>query len=190
MYASAPGKEISEICQICDWIGLYLYDLIGSGEGYGKNSIRNSFLDSSGSNRVIYMNKVGERMKEWFSLKKLKALGMDKLLIFLLIGIFLLVICIPTGSGKSTDQRNEKLAETVAETGTLEQRLQDTLEQIQGVGRVQVMITMTADTDAIEGVVVVAQGAGSPQVEQDIMETAQALFPVAAHKIKVCKMTE
>ena len=52
------------------------------------------------------------------------------------------------------------------------------------------MITMTADTDAIEGVVVVAQGAGSPQVEQDIMETAQALFPVAAHKIKVCKMTE
>ena len=190
MYASAPGKEISEICQICDRTGLYLYDLIGSGRDYGKNSIRNSFLDSSGSNRVIYMNKAGERMKEWFSLKKLKTLGMDKLLIFLLVGIFLLVICIPTGSGKSTDQKNEKLAETAVETGTLEQRLQDTLEQIQGVGRVQVMITMTADTDAIEGVVVVAQGAGSPQVEQDIIEAAQALFPIAAHKIKVCKMTE
>lgn len=190
MYASAPGKEISEICQICDRTGLYLYDLIGSGGDYGKNSIRNSFLDSSGSNRVIYMNKAGERMKEWFSLKKLKTLGMDKLLIFLLVGIFLLVICIPTGSGKSTDQKNEKLAETAVETGTLEQRLQDTLEQIQGVGRVQVMITMTADTDAIEGVVVVAQGAGSPQVEQDIIEAAQALFPIAAHKIKVCKMTE
>ena len=129
-------------------------------------------------------------MKEWFSLKKLKTLGMDKLLIFLLVGIFLLVICIPTGSGKSADQKNEKLAETAVETGTLEQRLQDTLEQIQGVGRVQVMITMTADTDAIEGVVVVAQGAGSPQVEQDIIEAAQALFPIAAHKIKVCKMTE
>ncbi len=190
MYASAPGKEISEICQICDRTGLYLYDLIGSGGDYGKNSIRNSFLDSSGSNRVIYMNKAGERMKEWFSLKKLKTLGMDKLLIFLLVGIFLLVICIPTGSGKSTDQKNEKLAETAVETGTLEQRLQDTLEQIQGVGRAQVMITMTADTDAIEGVVVVAQGAGSPQVEQDIIEAAQALFPIAAHKIKVCKMTE
>lgn len=190
MYASAPGKEISEICQICDRTGLYLYDLIGSGGDYGKNSIRNSFLDSSGSNRVIYMNKAGERMKEWFSLKKLKTLGMDKLLIFLLVGIFLLVICIPTGSGKSTDQKNEKLAETAVETGTLEQRLQDTLEKIQGVGRVQVMITMTADTDAIEGVVVVAQGAGSPQVEQDIIEAAQALFPIAAHKIKVCKMTE
>lgn len=129
-------------------------------------------------------------MKEWFSLKKLKTLGMDKLLIFLLVGIFLLVICIPTGSGKSTDQKNEKLAETAVETGTLEQRLQDTLEQIQGVGRAQVMITMTTDTDAIEGVVVVAQGAGSPQVEQDIIEAAQALFPIAAHKIKVCKMTE
>ena len=82
------------------------------------------------------------------------------------------------------------MAEAGTETGTLEQRLQSTLEQIQGVGKVQVMITVTTDTNAIEGVVVVAQGAGSPQVEQDIIEAAQALFPIAAHKIKVCKMTE
>lgn len=136
------------------------------------------------------MNKAGERMKEWFSLKKLKTLGMDKLLIFLLVGIFLLVICIPTGAGGNADRKNETMAEAGTETGTLEQRLQSTLEQIQGVGKVQVMITVTTDTNAIEGVVVVAQGAGSPQVEQDIIEAAQALFPIAAHKIKVCKMTE
>ena len=121
-------------------------------------------------------------MKEWFSLKKLKTLGMDKLLIFLLAGIFLLVICIPTGAGGNADRKNETMAEAGTETGTL--------EQIQGVGKVQVMITVTTDTNAIEGVVVVAQGAGSPQVEQDIIEAAQALFPIAAHKIKVCKMTE
>lgn len=136
------------------------------------------------------MNKAGERMKEWFSLKKLKTLGMDKLLIFLLAGIFLLVICIPTGAGGNADRKNETMAEAGTETGTLEQRLQSTLEQIQGVGKVQVMITVTTDTNAIEGVVVVAQGAGSPQVEQGIIEAAQALFPIAAHKIKVCKMTE
>ena len=62
------------------------------------------------------MNKAGERMKEWFSLKKLKTLGMDKLLIFLLGGIFLLVICIPTGAGGNAPDRREKSKETGTQT--------------------------------------------------------------------------
>lgn len=40
----------------------------------------------------------------------------------------------------------------------------------------------------IQGVVVVAQGAGSGQVNQNITELVQALFGVEAHKIKVVKM--
>lgn len=127
-------------------------------------------------------------MKEWFSFEKLKSLGMDKLLIFLLAGILMLVIWIPADSDRSDVPKEEE--EMITQVGGLEERLKATLEQIQGVGQVQVMITRTTDTDAIEGVVVVAEGAGIPQVEQDIIETAQALFPIAAHKIKVCKMTE
>lgn len=131
-------------------------------------------------------------MKEWFSLEKLKTLGMDKLLIWLLVGVFLLVICIPTGSKKNEQEGftggNE--VETMTETENLEQRLEDMLQKIQGVGSVKVMITTSGEYNQIEGVVVVAEGADSPQVRQDIIETAQALFPIAAHKIKVCKMIE
>lgn len=132
-------------------------------------------------------------MKEWFSFGKLKSFGMDKLIICLLAGIFLLVICIPTRA------RNEGEENKTAETGSeeiqteveaLEGRLAAMLEKVQGVGRVEVMITVTGEYNQIEGVVVVAEGADLPQVRQDIIETAQALFPIAAHKIKVCKMVE
>ncbi len=40
----------------------------------------------------------------------------------------------------------------------------------------------------VEGVVVVAQGAGSAQVRKNITEAVQALFSIEAHKIKVVKM--
>lgn len=132
-------------------------------------------------------------MKEWFSFGKLKSLGMDKLIICLLVGIFLLVICIPTRAQKEGEE--DRTAETdggeiQTEVEVLEGRLAAMLEKVQGVGRVEVMITVTGEYNQIEGVVVVAEGADLPQVRQDIIETAQALFPIAAHKIKVCKMVE
>lgn len=40
----------------------------------------------------------------------------------------------------------------------------------------------------VEGVVVVAQGAGNGMVNQNIAEMVQALFGVEAHKVKVVKM--
>lgn len=40
----------------------------------------------------------------------------------------------------------------------------------------------------IEGVVVVAEGAGSGTVNRTIVEMVQALFGVEAHKVKVVKM--
>lgn len=42
----------------------------------------------------------------------------------------------------------------------------------------------------IEGVVVVAQGAGEGTVDRSIVEIAQALFGVEAHKVKVVRMQE
>lgn len=41
----------------------------------------------------------------------------------------------------------------------------------------------------VEGVVVVAQGAGNGTVNQNITEMVQALFGIDAHKVKVVKMT-
>lgn len=42
----------------------------------------------------------------------------------------------------------------------------------------------------VEGVVVVAQGAGDGTVNKNITEMVQALFGVDAHKVKVVKMTQ
>lgn len=42
----------------------------------------------------------------------------------------------------------------------------------------------------VEGVVVVAQGAGNGTVNQNITEMVQALFGVEAHKVKVVKMAQ
>lgn len=71
---------------------------------------------------------------------------------------------------------------------SLETQLEELLQKIDGVGQVKVMITANSEYNQIEGVVVVAEGADLPQVRQEIIETAQALFPIAAYKVKVCKM--
>lgn len=123
----------------------------------------------------------------------------------------------------------------------LEQRLQETLSGMEGVGKVKVMITLqssqeqivekdrpisrsnTTESDAeggsrtmyqtdskeetiyytigndsqpfviktlnpkVEGVVVVAQGAGTGEISRNITEAVQALFGIEAHKVKVVK---
>jgi hypothetical protein len=144
------------------------------------------------------------RMEQfWSKLKKIKA---DKLLMVLLVGILLLVICIPvksggssstTGSGYSdgvlsgaADTEASVLSEesNMVSADSLETQLEELLQKIDGVGQVKVMITANSEYNQIEGVVVVAEGADLPQVRQEIIETAQALFPIAAYKVKVCKM--
>ncbi len=137
------------------------------------------------------------------NMKKLKA---DKLLIILLAGVLLLIICIPTKSSNTVSSNTSAifdLEETLnSETGSitdtedvgmvsdsaLETQLEEILQKIDGVGQVEVMITSNSEYNQIEGVVVVAEGADVPQVRQEIIETAQALFPIAAYKVKVCKM--
>lgn len=99
------------------------------------------------------------------------------LLIMLLCGILLLVIAIPT---KETSIQEK-------EQGTeIENRLSNILKEINGVGRVQVMITYK-DMDEVEGIVVVADGGDNAVVSRNITEVVQALFNVDSHKIKVIK---
>jgi len=40
----------------------------------------------------------------------------------------------------------------------------------------------------VAGVLVIAQGGGSSRIRQEILEAAQALFGIDAHKIKIMKM--
>ena len=100
----------------------------------------------------------------------------NHLLVFLLIGILLMVIAIPTGENQISDEENTEL----------EKRLEAILEGMEGVGNVNVMITLQED-DAVEGVAIVAEGGDNAVTVRNITEVVQALFHVDSHKIKVIK---
>ena len=100
----------------------------------------------------------------------------NHLVLFLLVGILLIVIAIPTDSGE---------IQTAAGT-SLENRLEKVLGQMSGVGEVSVMITYR-EAENVEGVAIVAEGGDNAVVVRNITEVVQALFTVDSHKIKVIK---
>lgn len=79
-------------------------------------------------------------MNKWKDLLKKK----ESVLILILVGLIFLVIGIPTNNKGDTAQKKEEPIEvnTATDTaGDLEQRLEEILGEIEGVGKVQVMIT-------------------------------------------------
>uniref|UniRef100_UPI00405732B6 stage III sporulation protein AG n=1 Tax=Acetatifactor sp. TaxID=1872090 RepID=UPI00405732B6 len=199
-----------------------------------------------------------EAWKKWFR--------KDNLIIMILGGVLLFIIALPIEGDHSSNQseQSEELfsmgqhssapVEQESSKGStkssleedfatdLEVQLEGLLSEMEGVGKVKVMITLksseelvvekdepvtrsnTNESDSaggsriitqmdsaestvyrtlgsdsepyviktispqVEGVVVVAQGAGSGTVNQNITELVQALFGVEAHKVKVVKM--
>ena len=102
-------------------------------------------------------------------------------LILLLVGILLVVIAIPTKSGTEEKGVVDSKEWSTSET---EQRLENILSQMQGIGEVHVMITYRQENE-VEGVVVVAEGGEQGVIVQKITEVVRALFDVDSHKIKV-----
>ena len=102
-------------------------------------------------------------------------------LILLLVGILLVVIAIPTKSGTEEKSVGASKEWSTSET---EQRLENILSQMQGIGEVHVMITYRQENE-VEGVVVVAEGGEQGVTVQKITEVVRALFDVDSHKIKV-----
>lgn len=185
-------------------------------------------------------------------------IGISRLIIIFLAGVFLLVLSLPSGklSTKKDTMEEQEGAETeeyrdIRDAGLAamseyaarqEEELERVLSKVDGVGKVDVMLTIasseekktlrkentsqdsTKEQDStggtrdqnssssqtepvlvgqgdgqspyvvqiqspeIEGVVVVAQGAGSGVVDAEIIAAVEALFPVETHKIKVMKM--
>jgi stage III sporulation protein AG len=207
------------------------------------------------------MEKKWVKSETWESLKKrVEEIGLSKIVIIFLAGIFLLVISLPTGKSSGVDlsqktdssQTDSETLETDSAQDTAwkamseyasrqEKELEEVLSKVEGMGKVDVMVTIAAseerktlakesvsgeesleeessggkktqsssseDTDPvlveegenqtpyvvqisspeIEGVLVVAEGAGSASVDSEIIAAVEALFPVEAHKIKVMK---
>ncbi len=192
-----------------------------------------------------------------------KKLRKDQCLIIILAGVLLCVIAIPSqpktiksgitdrtgGTIGNHTTADEAGAEIQTGSGSddyaeyWEERLEDTLRYVDGVGHVRVLITLresehkivekdgpetysnTTETDSaggsriigesrvekstiyttdasgrnvpyviltippvVEGVVVIAQGAGRQSVQENIIEAIQVLFDIEANKIKIVKM--
>ena len=110
-----------------------------------------------------------------------------------LLGILLLVAGLPV-----TQKSNKNINTQAAEKTRLESRLEELLSNVEGVGKVEVII-MTGDegnTDSfsisskneVTGVLVAAQGAGSAVTVQNIQQAIMALFQIDANKIRIMKM--
>ena len=121
------------------------------------------------------------------------AMGWKEWGIVLLLGILLLVAGLPV-----TQKSNKNINTQAAEKTRLESRLEELLSNVEGVGKVEVII-MTGDegnTDSfsisskneVTGVLVAAQGAGSAVTVQNIQQAIMALFQIDANKIRIMIM--
>jgi len=213
---------------------------------------------------------MGRNWRQWAADKGLqKWFRRDNFIILVLAGILLVIVALPTknstdreedntkfqtgwdslqqsgpgqtGSGVGSTQETDLNTEN-SYTRDLEERLTESLGQIEGVGKVKVMITLKSSHELVvekeqpvsrstsnesdsqggsritsqmesedhtvyrtegsvsepyviktlppqvEGVLVVAEGAGSGTINRTIVEIVQALFGVEAHKVQVVKM--
>ena len=118
----------------------------------------------------------------------------SKYIVFILVGLLILVMCIPTGASTNALVKEED----TASIGELESQLERVLSAMEGVGAVKVMITTEGEVDSVfaeanqgekvSGVVVVAEGAGNATVNARISEAVKALFSIDVHKISIVKM--
>lgn len=117
----------------------------------------------------------------------------NKYLIYILLGILVLIVILPTDG--AAEKNRIEVTDTAQDE--LETRLEAVLSSMEGVGRVRVMITTEEGTGSVFGeekkgkvcgVVVVAEGAGNPTVNQRISDAVKALFSVDVHKISIVKM--
>lgn len=100
--------------------------------------------------------KPSEEKKKKAVKKKImwKDIGFDKLLLILLAGITLVVFSIPDNKTKTPETETNPELKTVTVTNDtyeklLEERLSDLLSNVEGVGRVEVMITLKATSEKI-----------------------------------------
>lgn len=127
-----------------------------------------------------------------------KNIKKEQLIVALLFGILLLIIALPTK--KNDDPENDSFLgttkketeQTGAQYDELEEKLADSLSNVEGIGQVRVVLTYANKDEKIlpnvQGVLVIAQGGDNPIVINNIQEAVVALFQVEAHKIKVMKM--
>ena len=135
-------------------------------------------------------------------------MGTRQWVILLLLGLLLTVIALPvsdkkrensSGKGQSTGIFTDTASDDAEVQRTaLEEKLEDLLSKVEGVGEVRVVLMTGENSDSqsfyssgketVTGVLIAAQGADNSVVSRNIVEAVMALFQVDAHKIRVMKM--
>lgn len=93
--------------------------------------------------------------KEWMDFEKLRTVPKNQILIGGLVGILLLVIALPAGSGKEESQEEAQESQIVQKEDSgnyekhLERRLKEVLESMDGVGKAEVMITLKDNGESV-----------------------------------------
>jgi len=118
-------------------------------------------------------------LKEFLREKKWKKMKKDQWLILFLAGVLLLVVAMPTGRSSSKTAKGQNAQTEIAQTNgtgsgesdyekTLETRLAQILEGMDGVGKVQVMITFQDQGESVvEKDVTMRQDTGAGSSGQD-----------------------
>jgi stage III sporulation protein AG len=111
-------------------------------------------------------------------------------LIFILLGVLVLIVAVPTGSTEEKTENEVVQSDEETYPDSVQEQLAAILTRMEGVGKVRVMITFSDEKQlAVSGVVVVAEGGDSPQVQTKIRDAVMSLFDVEAHKVIVVKMS-
>ena len=129
----------------------------------------------------MYARRLEQRLKELLS--GMEGVGQVKVMITLESSPEVVVEKDRSIVRSSTEENDAQGgSRAVSQTQTQETTVFDTDD---GVDKPYVVKTLPPK---VEGVVVVAQGAGSGTVDRTIVEMVQALFGLEAHKVKVVKM--
>ncbi len=117
------------------------------------------------------------------------------LVLVLVAGLLLLVISVPGLWTKKSPVQSEQegsMSEIYNEPvgSSEEKRLEAILSEVKGAGKVKVMIVFQGGDEkgAIEGILVIAEGAQNAEIVKDISDATEALFGIPKHKIIILPM--
>lgn len=136
------------------------------------------------------------------TLQSLLRMNKEKLIFLFCSGLLLFVLALPAekdAESASVDTRMVNKTEETEESyeEVLEQRVCHILQGVEGVGEVDVMVSLSSDKvvsmfeeepdQEVLGIIISADGGDSSVVKTEISEAMEALFGLPSHKIKVLK---
>ena len=129
-------------------------------------------------------------------------LNKEKLIFLFCAGMLLFVLALPTENKTGIEAANPSVGDQKNETAgsyeeVLEFRVRNILQGVEGVGEVDVMVSVNGErtvsmfdeepSQEVLGIIISADGGGSSVVKAEISEAMEALFGLPSHKIKVLK---